>query len=264
VHLVDHEDDVAEALDLVDEALHAALELAAELRAGDERREVEEVDLLVAQLVGHFGPLDDALREALGDGRLADARLADEAGVVLLAAVEDLDDALGLDLAADDLVELALARLLRQILAVGVENLRFLFFWPFGFSWRSARSVFSLLGFGRHVVVLRLVVEELVEEREGRRLAVLLVVVAVLVLVLVHHAVERLVHLAVEILEIVVRDAHALHDVVDGLDAELARALEAEALVDRLAVLDLRDEDDGYILFASGAKGGFHKRFLLI
>ena len=41
-------------------------------------------------------PGDDALGQALGDGGLAHARLADEAGVVLLAAVQDLDDPLDL------------------------------------------------------------------------------------------------------------------------------------------------------------------------
>ena len=57
---------------------------------------------------------DDALRQALGDGGLAHARLADQHRVVLLAAREDLDDALDLVLAADDRVELALARQLRS------------------------------------------------------------------------------------------------------------------------------------------------------
>ena len=58
---------------------------------------------------------DDALRQPLGDGGLADAGLADEDRVVLLAAAEHLDDALDLVLAADDRVELALARQLGQI-----------------------------------------------------------------------------------------------------------------------------------------------------
>ena len=89
VHLVDDEDDVAGLAYLLDESLHAALELAAELRSGHQRCEVEQIDLLVAQFVRHVAA-GDALRQALGDGRLADARLADEAGVVLLAAVEDV------------------------------------------------------------------------------------------------------------------------------------------------------------------------------
>ena len=50
VNLIDDKNDVAAGLDLGDEALHAALELATELRSGDERRQVEQIDLFVAQL----------------------------------------------------------------------------------------------------------------------------------------------------------------------------------------------------------------------
>ncbi len=67
---------------------------------------------LFLRRLGHLAR-DDALRQPLGDGGLADARLADQHRVVLLAAREDLDDALDLLLAADDRVELALARELR-------------------------------------------------------------------------------------------------------------------------------------------------------
>ena len=86
MHLVDHKDDVAELFDLVDQALHAAFKLAAELRARDERSQVEQVHLFVAHLE-RDAPLVDAHRKPLGHGGLADARLADQAGVVLLAAV---------------------------------------------------------------------------------------------------------------------------------------------------------------------------------
>ena len=66
---------------------------------GDERREVERVELLVLDRLGHLVG-GDALRETLDDGGLADARLADEHRVVLGAARQDLHDAL--DLAARD------------------------------------------------------------------------------------------------------------------------------------------------------------------
>ena len=84
--LVDHQDDVAQLFDLVDEALHPLLKLAPELSPGHQRRQVEEVDLLIPQLEGHI-PRNDPLGQALGNGGLAHAGLADETGVVLLAAV---------------------------------------------------------------------------------------------------------------------------------------------------------------------------------
>ena len=123
VELVDEQDDVAALGDLLHHLLQALLELTAVLRPGDERREVERVDLLALQELGHLAR-GDARGEALDDGGLADARLADEHGVVLLAAREDLHHALDLGLAADHGVELALDGGLRQVAAELVEELR--------------------------------------------------------------------------------------------------------------------------------------------
>ena len=61
---------------------------------------------LFSRCLGHVAG-DDALGQALGDGGLADAGLADQGRVVLRLRDEDLDDALDLLLAADDRVELA-------------------------------------------------------------------------------------------------------------------------------------------------------------
>ena len=63
-------------------------------------------------------PCDDAQGQALGDGRLADARLADQHGVVLRAPRQDLDDAADFLVAADHRVELALAGPFDQVDAV--------------------------------------------------------------------------------------------------------------------------------------------------
>ncbi len=76
-------------LDLVDQSLHAALKLAPELGTGHQSRQVQQIDLLVPQLKGHL-PGGDALGQSLGNGGLAHAGLADEAGIVLLPAVQDL------------------------------------------------------------------------------------------------------------------------------------------------------------------------------
>ena len=55
VELVDEQDDVAALGDLLHHLLQALLELAAVLRAGDQRGQVERVDLLVLQQLGHLG-----------------------------------------------------------------------------------------------------------------------------------------------------------------------------------------------------------------
>src|SRR5690606_765312 len=76
-----------------------------------------------AQRLGHVAA-DDVLGEALDDGGLADTGLADEDGVVLGAARQRLHDALGLVVAADDRVELALAGSLGQVATELVEDRR--------------------------------------------------------------------------------------------------------------------------------------------
>ncbi len=123
VQLVDEEDDLALGrLHLLQHGLQALLELAAELGAGDERAHVERDDALVLQALGHVAA-DDALREALDDGGLADARLADQHGVVLGAPRQHLDDAADLLVAADHRVELALAGELGEVAPVLLERL---------------------------------------------------------------------------------------------------------------------------------------------
>jgi hypothetical protein len=64
--------------------------------------------------LGHVAR-DDALGQALDDGGLADAGLADQHRVVLGATRQHLDHAADLLVAADDRVELALARQLGQV-----------------------------------------------------------------------------------------------------------------------------------------------------
>jgi hypothetical protein len=122
VELVDEQNDVAALGDLLHDLLEALLELAAVLRPGHERREVERVDLLALEQLGNLVRRDPG-GEALDDGCLADARLADQDRVVLRPAREDLHHALDLGLATDDGVELAVRGLLRQVAAELVEQL---------------------------------------------------------------------------------------------------------------------------------------------
>ena len=110
VQLVDEQHDLALGVDgLLERGLQALLELAAELGAGDHAGQVERDDARAAQRLGHVA-LGDAQREALDDGGLADAGLADQHGVVLAPAREDLDGLLDLVVAADHGVDAALAR----------------------------------------------------------------------------------------------------------------------------------------------------------
>ena len=86
VELVDKEDDPAIGLfHLIEHSLEAFFEFAAVFRAGDERTHVQGEDRLVLQALGHVAA-EDALREALDDGGLAHAGLADQDGIVFRLA----------------------------------------------------------------------------------------------------------------------------------------------------------------------------------
>ena len=123
VELVDEQDDVAAGADLLQHLLQALLEVAAVAGPGHQGAEVEGVELLALEglgdVVGH-----DPLGQALDDGGLAHAGLADQDRVVLGAAGQDLHDPLDLALPADDRVELALAGQLGQVAAELVEHRR--------------------------------------------------------------------------------------------------------------------------------------------
>ncbi|KOT22176.1 hypothetical protein DM52_2199 [Burkholderia mallei] len=121
--LVDEDDRAALVLrDVVEHRLQTLLELAAILRAGEQRRHVERQHALVLQRLGHLA-VDDPLREPFDDRGLADARLTDQHRIVLRAALQDLDRAANLVVAADHRIELARARALGQIDRVFLQRL---------------------------------------------------------------------------------------------------------------------------------------------
>jgi len=107
---------------LVEHRLQSLLELTPVLRAGYQRAHVEGEDDLVAQPLGNVTVID-SLGEAFDDGGLADARVADENGVVLRLSGEDLDDTANLAVAPDDGIELARASVGHEVTPVLRERL---------------------------------------------------------------------------------------------------------------------------------------------
>ena len=169
MHLVDNEDYIALLAYLLNKTLHAAFKLASELRSGNQRRKVKKIHLLAAELIRHLVERY-ALGKPLRNGGFADARLADKAGVILLAAVEDLDNALKLLLAAYHIIELSGSCSVGKIYAVIVQEL-------------ALRRLSALLGrllrsgiiaLGRRVIAVS---EQSVEKRECCGLAVIIGIV---------------------------------------------------------------------------------------
>ena len=122
--LVEEEDDLAlRGLHLRQHRLEALLELAAVLRAGEQRADVERDHAPVPEGLGHVA-VGDALGKALDDRGLADTGVADQHGVVLGAPRQHLDHPADLLVAADHRVELAGSRVRGQVAAEVLERLR--------------------------------------------------------------------------------------------------------------------------------------------
>ena len=77
--------------------------------------------------------MDDAARQTLRDSGLADAGIADEQRIVLLPPAQHLDGAADLGFTADQRIDLAFARLLVEVDAIGVERVALLFRLVVGF-----------------------------------------------------------------------------------------------------------------------------------
>src|SRR5450759_3271661 len=123
VDLIDEQDDVAAGPDLLQDLLQPFLEVTAVARTRNKGTEIQRVDLLVLERLGHLA-LDDVLGQALDDGGLADAGLADQDRVVLGAPGQHLHDPFDLRAATDDRVELALAGILGEVASELVEDQR--------------------------------------------------------------------------------------------------------------------------------------------
>ena len=125
VDFVDEQDGVRMRLQLLQNLLQPFLEIAAIARAREQRAHVEREHGGGRQHFRHLA-VDDALGEPFGDRGLADAGLADEQRIVLLPAAQHLDGAVDLGIAADDRIDLAVARLLVEVDAIGLERLALL------------------------------------------------------------------------------------------------------------------------------------------
>ena len=104
MYLIDKHNGAA-ALELVNHALEAFLELTAVHRARHQRAHIQLHHTFIQQQCRHV-PLHNALRQALHDSSLANARLTNQGRVIFCAPRKDLDDAFDFFLTPDDRVEL--------------------------------------------------------------------------------------------------------------------------------------------------------------
>ena len=124
--LVDEENDLPfAARQILEHRLETLFKIAAEASSSDQRTEVERQQLLALQALGHLA-VNDALRQPLGNGCLADAGLADEYRVVLDPPRQHLYDAANFIVAADHRIKFALFSPLGQIDGVFLQGLALL------------------------------------------------------------------------------------------------------------------------------------------
>ena len=168
MHLVDHEDHVSGTPDFLHDLFEALLKLTAVLGACHQQADIQGENALVFKDVGHIAGVDP-LGEALGDGGFAHAGFANQHGVVLGAATQDLDDALDLVLAAHHRVELAVGGLLGEVAAELIEG------GGFGGAFATATAAGDLSGLAQHAdhlsAHLRQVDTQVFEHTSGHALA---------------------------------------------------------------------------------------------
>ena len=125
VELVNEDDGVLVLHQFLHDGLEALFKLSAVFCAGDDEGKIERKNALVGEERRDVA-IGDALRETFDDGGLADSGLANEHGIILRAAAENLNDALEFAFAADERIELAIGGGLREIAAEFREQRGFL------------------------------------------------------------------------------------------------------------------------------------------
>ncbi len=109
MQFIDEEKNLAlRGLNLLQDGLESFLELAAKFGSGDERAHVQCEEFLVLETVGDIA-FDDADGQSFHDRGFADSRFADEHGIILRSAGEDLHHASDFVVSTDHGIEFALS-----------------------------------------------------------------------------------------------------------------------------------------------------------
>src|SRR5271165_1796077 len=127
VQLIDKENHILGATNLIHHGLDSLFELATIFCPGDHEREIECDDAFIAQQFPHLASRD-FLSQPFDDGGLSNPCFTDQHWVVFGAPAEDLNYAFDLVLATDDRVQLALFRQLGQIAAEHAQGGRIYIF----------------------------------------------------------------------------------------------------------------------------------------
>ena len=121
---IDEEDDLFVRADFIHQLLHPFFELATDAGSLDERDDIQADHFFIQQFLRDIA-VHDLLGEAFHHGCFADAGFPCEHRVVFCATIQDFDDAGDFAVPADDRVDASVARQLRQVDAVFVQQAAF-------------------------------------------------------------------------------------------------------------------------------------------
>ena len=116
VQFVDEHNRVLALHQFLHDGLQPLFELPAIFRARDDQRKIERKNSLVREKRRHVA-IGNPLRQAFHDRCLSHARLADQNGIILRPAAQDLDGAFEFAISPNERIELAFHRRLRKIAA---------------------------------------------------------------------------------------------------------------------------------------------------
>ena len=123
MQLINKEDDPAFRLShFLQHGLEPLFKFAPVLCTGDQCAHIQGEDRLIPQALRHV-TLDNPLGQPFGDGRFADAGLADQDGVILRLSGKNADDVSDLIIPADDRVHFLLSRPLDKVCAEFFQGL---------------------------------------------------------------------------------------------------------------------------------------------
>ena len=127
VHFVDEQDDVAfSAGHFVEHGFQTLFKLTPIFRSSDKRAHIQRHQLFIAQRFRHIA-VHDAQRQAFGDGGLAHTGFADQHGVVLGAARQNLHGAANFFVTPNDRVNLTFSGGFGQVASVFLKRVITLF-----------------------------------------------------------------------------------------------------------------------------------------
>ena len=250
MNLIYHKNDISLFADFFDQAFHSAFKLSAELCSGNQGSQVKQINLFFEKFHRYFAH-SNTLGQALSDCGFSDSWFPDQAWVVFLPAIQNLNHAFQFFFPADHGIQLTRTCTGCQINTVIVQKLMFLLF-PVrltlclsrisaALTATAAYSVLRLLVLIRILLSIRFSRTECIknssEERKRRCFSVVIIrAVAFVGTDQILHPVQRVHHFTGKIVQIFIRDPHFCQNVVNRFDMKFSCTFQAKTFTSGLSV----------------------------